>query len=75
MGSCEIQKYKISSLEVNHENRSLKTSEDHLQDAPGLTVEEIFEGGVSLAPLTQPFQFFPPFDSMSNKVSFGCMCR
>ncbi|XP_042008258.1 uncharacterized protein LOC121756901 [Salvia splendens] len=65
--SCETQQYENSSLEVNHENRSLKTSEDHLQDAPGLTVEEIFKGGVSSAPLTQSFQFFPPFDSVSNK--------
>ncbi|XP_047947180.1 uncharacterized protein LOC125193435 [Salvia hispanica] len=66
--SCEIQKCENSSLEVNHENRSLQPSEDHLQNAPELTVEEImFEGGVSSGPLSQSFQFFPPFDSMSNK--------
>ncbi|KAL1534343.1 hypothetical protein AAHA92_30529 [Salvia divinorum] len=67
VGSCEIQKYENSSLEVNRENRSLKTSEDLQQDAPGLTVEEIFEGGVPSVPLTQSFQFFPPFDSVPNK--------
>ncbi|XP_057804009.1 uncharacterized protein LOC131019482 isoform X1 [Salvia miltiorrhiza] len=67
-GSCEIQKYEGSSLEVDYENRSLKPSEDHLQDAPELTVEEImFDGGVSSVPLTESFQFFPPFDSVSNK--------
>lgn len=68
--SCEMQKYENSSLKVDHDNGSLKTSEDHIQDTPGLTVEEImFEGGVS----SVPFQFFPPFDSVSNKVSFGCI--
>ncbi|KAG6421983.1 hypothetical protein SASPL_118544 [Salvia splendens] len=66
--SREIRKCENSSLEVNHENRSLQPSEDHLQNAPELTVEEImFEGGVSSGPLSQSFQFFPPFDSMSNK--------
>lgn len=67
-GSCEIQKYENSSLDVDYGNRSLKPNEDHLQDTPGLTVEDmVFEGGVSSVPLTQSFQFFPPFDSVSNK--------
>lgn len=67
-GSCESPKYENSSLELDYRNSSLKPSEDHLQDTPGLTVEEIdFEGGVSSVPLTQSFQFFPPFDSVSNK--------
>lgn len=68
--ASEMQKYDNSSMKVDHDDGSLKTSEDHLQDTPGLTVEEImFEGGVS----SVPFQFFPPFDSVSNKVSFGCL--
>lgn len=68
-GSCESQKYEKCSLEMDYINSSLKPSEDHLQDTPGLTVEEIdFEDGVSSVPLTQSFQFFPPFDSVSNKV-------
>lgn len=64
--SCEIQKYENSSLGVGYGN-----SEDHLEDTPGLSVGEIvIHDGISSVPLTQPFEFFPSFDSMSNKVTY-----
>ncbi|KAI3445742.1 hypothetical protein Pfo_002407 [Paulownia fortunei] len=67
-GSSEIVKYENSSLDMGYGNRCLKPSDDHLEDTPGLTVGEIvFQDGVSSVPLAQSFQFFPPFDSVSNK--------
>lgn len=64
--SCQNQKYETSSLGVGYGN-----SEDHLEDTPGLTVGEIvIEDGISSVPLTQSFQLFPSFDSMSNKVTY-----
>lgn len=69
--SCEIQKYENSSLDVGYGNRFFKPSEDHLEETPGLIVGEIvLQDGVSSVPLTQSFQLFPSFDSVSNKVTF-----
>ncbi|KAK4438175.1 Methyl-CpG-binding domain-containing protein 8 [Sesamum alatum] len=66
--SSEIEKHGNSSLDMDYGNRCLKPSDGHLEDTPGLTVGEIvFQDGGSSVPLTQPFQFFPPFDSVSNK--------
>ncbi|KAK4401868.1 Methyl-CpG-binding domain-containing protein 8 [Sesamum angolense] len=57
-----------SSLDMDYGSRCLKPSDGHLEDTPGLTVGEIvFQVGGSSVPLTQSFQFFPPFDSVSNK--------
>ncbi|KAH6773252.1 hypothetical protein C2S51_011656 [Perilla frutescens var. frutescens] len=68
VGSCEIQKYENSSLDGDYRNKSVNPNEDHLQDTTDLTVEEMdFEGGVSSVPMTQSFQFFPPFDSVTDK--------
>ncbi|KAL8521125.1 hypothetical protein ACS0TY_011607 [Phlomoides rotata] len=65
--SCQNQKYETSSLGFGYGN-----SEDHLVDTPGLTVGEIIiQDGISSVPLTQSFQLFPAFDSMSNKGEHG----
>ncbi|KAL3814404.1 hypothetical protein ACJIZ3_015672 [Penstemon smallii] len=61
--SSDIEKFGNSNLEMG------LRSNDHLEDTPGLTVEDMdFQDGVSAVPLVQSFQFFPPFDSTSNKV-------
>ncbi|KAK6135442.1 hypothetical protein DH2020_030811 [Rehmannia glutinosa] len=67
-GSSEIENYEHSSLGMSYGNRCLKPSDDHLEDTPGLTVGDIvFQDGVSSVPLAQSFQFFPSFDSVSDK--------
>ncbi|XP_020551480.1 uncharacterized protein LOC105169237 isoform X2 [Sesamum indicum] len=66
--SIETEKHGNSSLDMDYGSRCLKPSAGHLEDTPGLTVGEIvFQVGGSSVPLTQSFQFFPPFDSVSNK--------
>ncbi|KAL0335108.1 UNVERIFIED_CONTAM: hypothetical protein Sradi_4722700 [Sesamum radiatum] len=66
--SIEIEEHGNSSLDMDYGSRCLKPSDGHLEDTPGLTVGEIvFQVGGSSVPLTQSFQFFPPFDSVSNK--------
>ncbi|KAG8368658.1 hypothetical protein BUALT_Bualt15G0068600 [Buddleja alternifolia] len=67
-GSREIEEYDQTNLDMDYGNRCSKPSSDHLEDTPGLTLGEfVFQDGVSSVPLTQPFQFFPSFDSVSNK--------
>ncbi|XP_073045633.1 uncharacterized protein [Primulina eburnea] len=69
IGSCDIDKYGKSNIEMNFGNGCSNPSNDHLEDARGLTVGEIdFPSAVASVPLTQSFQFFPSLDSMSNKV-------
>ncbi|KAL0422389.1 UNVERIFIED_CONTAM: hypothetical protein Slati_3261800 [Sesamum latifolium] len=66
--SSHIEKHGNSSLDMDYGDRCLKPSDGHLEDTPGLGVGEIvFQDGGSSVPLTQSFQFFPPFDSVSNK--------
>ncbi|XP_073037457.1 uncharacterized protein [Primulina eburnea] len=69
IGLHDIDKYGNRNLEMNFGNECSNPSNDHLEDAHGLTVGEIgFPSAVASVPLTQSFQFFPSLDSMSNKV-------
>ncbi|GER55528.1 methyl binding domain protein [Striga asiatica] len=50
------------------ENRCLNPNHSNLQETPALTVGDVdFQDGVSPEPLAQSFQFFPTFDTVSNK--------
>ncbi|GER30066.1 methyl binding domain protein [Striga asiatica] len=63
-----IDKYEHCSLDMGDGDRCLKPNDAHLEDIPGLTVGDIdFQDAVSSEPLAQSFQFFPTFDSGSNK--------
>ncbi|XP_051135586.1 uncharacterized protein LOC127254498 [Andrographis paniculata] len=66
-GAGEIENCE-SSLGMGYDNRCLKPSDDHPEDTTGIAVaEDVFHGGVSPVPLDQSLQFFPPFESASNK--------
>lgn len=70
----EIESYENSELETGFEDGGSNPSKDHIEDTPGLIVEEISFHNVPSAtsvPLAPSFQFFPSFDSMSSKVEQG----
>lgn len=69
LGSNIKVKYEESVLDMGYGNGCLKPSDDHLEDTTVINVGEVFQDGVtSVPPMVQSFQFFPPFDSVSDKV-------
>lgn len=67
--AVDTDKYAEGSLNMDcYEDNCLKLTDSRQEETPGVAVGlDVFVDGVPSVPSPQSYQFFPPFDSVSNK--------